>query len=123
MSCPSFVFLTDFDFCGSIAGLMYNGKRRYKSKLGGVLTLMAFGSVLVLAVFYLRLFFARETPKMSYNDLKYWDPPLLDISGNFTVAVMMQYSDQNIFRNDLVKIEVYYKSKNNSVHKEPIYVR
>lgn len=118
MSCPSFVFLTDFDFCGSIAGLMYNGKRRYKSKLGGVLTLMAFGSVLVLAIFYLRLFFARETPKMSYNDLKYWDPPLLDISGNFTVAVMMQFSDQNIFRDDLVKIEVYYKSQNNSVHKE-----
>lgn len=118
MSCPSFDFLTDFDFCGSIAGLMYNGKRRYKSKLGGVLTLMAFGSVLVLMVFYLKLFFARETPKMSYNDLKFWNPPLLDLSGNFTVAVMMQYNNNNLFRDDLVKVEVYYKSKKNNDYQE-----
>ena len=117
MALPSFAFLSDFDFCGSIAGLMYSGKRRYKSKFGGVLTIMAFIGIIVITVFYLQVFFARETPKMSSNVLKYWDPPSLNVSENFTVAVMMQYSDKNEFRDDLVQVEVFYVKKNGTERK------
>ena len=117
MALPSFAFLSDFDFCGSIAGLMYSGKRRYKSKFGGVLTIMAFTGIIVITVFYLQVFFARETPKMSSNVLKYWDPPSLNVSENFTVAVMMQYSDKNEFRDDLVQVEVFYVKKNGTERK------
>lgn len=123
MVLPSLSFLSDFDFCGSIAGLMYSGKRRYKSKFGGVLTLMAFIGIIVITVFYLQVFFARETPKMSSNALKFWDPPSLNVSSNFTVAVMMQYSDKNEFRDDLVQVEVFYVKKNGTTRKSSPLVK
>ena len=69
-----FEYLSDFDFCGSIAGLIYNGRRRYKSRFGGFLTILAGTAALIITSVYLKTFFNRETPKMSSNSLKYYTP-------------------------------------------------
>ena len=109
-----FEYVSDFDFCGSIAGLMYNGRRRYKSRFGGFLTILAGIAALIITSVYLKSFFNRETPKMSSNSLKFYTPPRIDISSNFTVAIMMQIANTNEFRDDLVRIEAEYKTKNQS---------
>ena len=109
-----FEHLSDFDFCGSIAGLINNSRHRHKSCFGGFLVLLVGIAALIITSVYLKTFFNRETPKMSSNSLKFYTPPRINISSNFTVAIMIQIANINSFLNELVRVEAEYKTKNKS---------
>lgn len=107
-------FLKKIDFCCSIVGLNYEGHRRYKSPVGGVLSIGIFCAFIGISCYYLVNFFDRSTGKMTFENLKFWNPPQYNISENFTIALMMKFEGQNLFREDLVKIEANYITDNHS---------
>ncbi len=106
--------LTDIDFCCSIVGLSYKGNQRYKSWLGGVLSIAIVISFIIIVTYYLNEFFSRSTSKMAFEDMKYWNAPENHLSKDFTLAVMMQYKGVNQFRDDLIMTEAYYYNKTES---------
>ena len=110
--------ITDFDCSSSIVGITYHGRRRYKSFLGGVLTVQSMISITVITIIYLVKYFGKQDKQIVYQDEKFSEPPLLDLSQNFHIAVMMQFSGANFFREDIIKIEAVYIRKENSTYQE-----
>ena len=107
-------FLRNIDFCFSIVGLNYKGNHRYKSWVGGILSIMVFIIFISIVAYYLVSFFERKTPKMSFQNLKYWQAPRYDLSENFTLAIMMEINNTYQFREDLIQIKAQYINKSNS---------
>lgn len=114
-------FVKEIDYCGSIVGIMYNGNRRYKSLIGGILTMIAISGILAVAVYYFNIFFSQKTAKMSLENIKYYEPPNLNISKDFIFAVMMQYHGINTFMNDKVKVDAFYvKTESKKTQQEKV---
>ena len=95
-------FLEQIDFCYSIVGLSYKGHKRYKSCFGGIVSISLFFSFIGIICYYLISFISRETPKMTFEDMKYWSAPENDISKNFTMAIVMKFNGINQSRTDLI---------------------
>ena len=110
--------VTDFDCSSSIVGITYRGRRRYKSLIGGVLTLLSIVSITVITLIYLVKYFSKQNKQIVYQDEKFSAPPLLDLSKNFHIAVMMQFEGANSFREDIIKIEAIYIRKDESTYQE-----
>ena len=110
--------VTDFDCSSSIVGITYRGRRRYKSLIGGVLTLLSIVSITVITLIYLVKYFSKQNKQIVYQDEKFSAPPLLDLSENFHIAVMMQFEGANSFREDIIKIEAIYIRKDESTYQE-----
>lgn len=107
-------FLEQIDFCYSIVGLSYKGYKRYKSWFGGILSIGLFLSFIAIICYYLTTFISRKSPKMTFENMKYWSAPENDISSNFTMAIMMKFNGVNGFRDDLIKLEAYYYNNTES---------
>ena len=55
--------LTEIDFCCSIVGLNYKGHQRYKSWLGGVLSISIVISFIIIVLYDLNEFFRAQPQK------------------------------------------------------------
>ena len=62
------------DIFGSIAGLNYNSGYRYRSQVGGTLSLIYIAFYLAIVIFYGKKFLDRDYPSMTIEDVKYGDP-------------------------------------------------
>lgn len=104
--------IKSFDFSGSVVGFIYQGKRTYHSIIGGLLSIMMMFGIIIILVAYLDVFFRRTKTKMTFEDKKYYAPPLLNLTDNFAFVVMTQYGEKNMIRNDIIKIDAVFKVKN-----------
>ena len=73
-------FLKQIDFCFSIAGLNYKGHHRYQSWIGGILSILILFIFTGITTYYVVQFFDRTTPKMAFQNIKYWTAPEYDLS-------------------------------------------
>ena len=96
--------LTRIDFTLSIVGLNYKGDRRYKSPVGGFLSIIIFLTFVATITYHLYHFFKRTSPKYVLEDVKYFNPPEYDLSKKFIVAITTQYNGKTYFREDVLKI-------------------
>lgn len=104
-----------FDLCGSIVGLVYKGQRRYKSFIGGLLSMLLIAAIFCVIVIHLNDFFSRTKAKMSFDDLKYNTPPYLNLTTNFNFIMMLQFKGINDLRQDVLTISAHAKIKENNV--------
>lgn len=102
---------SSIDLSGSIVGLVYDGHRRYRSSLGGLFSIVMIMAIISISITYLKEFFGRNKPKMSFENMKYWNPPLQNLSNDFNFTVLMKYDGITKLRNDIIKINAYYISK------------
>lgn len=103
--------LAKIDICNSIVGLMYKGSRRYKSIFGGVLSLLLITAIASIIITFLNDFFGRDKAKMTFEQIKYHNPPSLNISNNFFFIVMTQFEGITLMRDDIIKIDAVLKTK------------
>lgn len=107
-------FLSSIDLSGSIVGLVYNGHRRYRSSIGGIFSIAMILAIIAISITYLKEFFLRKKPKMSFENKKYWNPPLQNITNSFSFEVLMKYNGITELRNDIIKINAHYISNHGS---------
>ena len=106
-------FLKQIDFCFSIAGLNYKGNHRYQSWIGGLLSILIFFIFTGITTYYVVQFFDRTTPKMAFQNIKYWTAPEYNLSNNFNLAIMLeinninfkQLSHKNVLKNNNIEIQ------------------
>ena len=58
-------------------------------------------------------FFDRTTPKMAFQNIKYWTAPEYNLTNNFNLAIMMEINNIFQFRDDLITIQAEYHNKVN----------
>ena len=63
-------------------------------------------------------YFTRAEKTIFYQDKKDLRPPLIDISNDFHIAIMMQYQGVNMFRDDMIKIKAMYKKRDDDMYSE-----
>ena len=110
--------VTNLDCCSSQIGFTYKGKRRYKSLIGGCLTIICFIVIMAIIIAYMVKYFTRAEKTIFYQDKKDLRPPLIDISNDFHIAIMMQYQGVNMFRDDMIKIKAMYKKRDDDMYSE-----
>ena len=62
--------LTNLDCCSSQIGFTYKGKRRYKSLIGGCLTIMCFIVIMAIIIAYMVKYFTRAEKTIFYQEKK-----------------------------------------------------
>ena len=105
--------ISNFDWFGTVVGLRYSGNWRYKSVIGGYVTILTILMTLSIIIYFVFGFITRSTLRMTSDRLKYWDPPMFNLSNDFQMAIMMKYGGQNIFRDDIVSVSFDYIINNN----------
>ena len=88
--------LTEINFCCSIVGLNYKGHQRYKSWLGGVLSISIVISFIIIVTYYLNEFFSRSSSKMSFEDMKFWNAPQNNLSKDFTQLTVSSFQKRQL---------------------------
>ena len=110
MSSISFYpFIKSFDCCSSTIGFTYNGKRRYKSFFGGILTILCLLIIVGIIIAYSIQYFGKYEKQIYYQDKSYSRPPQIDISNNYHIAITMQYFGKNAFMDNMIRIKAVYK--------------
>lgn len=96
--------LRKIDFSCSIVGLSYAGERRYKSPLGGIVSIILSLCIIAILIYDLRNFFGRKNQNFNLEIIKNWNPPALDLSTNFTFAMTMNYAGVKGFKERILKV-------------------
>jgi len=110
---------------GTIVGLRYSGNWRYKTSVGGYTTILTIILIMTILLYHINGFLNRSSIKMTFENIKYWNPPQLNLSENFQMVVMMKYGNANVIRNDIINISMDYlqfdlKKKNFTISKLPL---
>ena len=103
----SFFILRYCDLLGQQVGLRYKGFNRYKSSLGGILTILLLISSLVLIGFMLNSYINKTDVRIVYEIAKYLDSDIIDTSQEFEFAVKTLYGQDFAIREDLFSINLY----------------
>ena len=98
----------NMDFFGTIVGLRYKGAWRYKTFLGGLFSMTLLVFSLATIIYFSIKFISRQEIKMTFENIKYWNPPLINLTENFSFAVSMQYGNQNLIRPEVIDISFEY---------------
>ncbi len=80
---------------------------------------------MTILLYHINGFLNRSSIKMTFENIKYWNPPQLNLSENFQMVVMMKYGNANVIRNDIINISMDYlqfdlKKKNFTISKLPL---
>jgi hypothetical protein len=105
--------MENLDLFGSIVGLTYKNGHRYRSKVGGALSLFVFAVCFAMVIFYGKKFLDRDYPSMTIEEVKYGDPQEIS-TDDLKLVVMMKYFGRNEFHMDVFKPEVFHRSMNYS---------
>lgn len=103
--------MENLDLFGSIVGLTYKNGHKYRSKVGGALSLFVFTVCLAMIIFYGKKFLDRDYPSMTIEEVKYGDPQEIR-TDNLKLVVMMKYFGRSEFHFDVFKPEVFHRSMN-----------
>jgi hypothetical protein len=93
-----------FDLFGSIVGITYKGQSRYKSPFGGASFIIAVLLCLTTIIFFFQKFLNKDNPKMVFEEEKFWNPPVIDLT-DFKFIIMMKYNGENVFKDDVIKVK------------------
>ena len=105
------------DYFATIVGLRYKGSWRYQTFFGGLFTIMIFLISAATISYFANKFITRANINMSFENIKYWDPPMINLTNKFKFAVSMQYGHQNIIRKEIVNIFFEYVQYNLTTNK------
>ncbi len=108
MSFKNFFNFQDYDIFATVVGLRYSGNWRYKTNIGGLTSIITIVLIMSILIYHINGYLNRSSIKMTFENIKYWNPPRLDLSQNFHIVVMMKYGNSNIIRDDIINISMDY---------------
>jgi hypothetical protein len=100
------------DLFGNIIGLRYKGDWRYKTKTGGILSLLTMFICLGTLGEFLYRYLSRSDSYILYDNLKFWNPPMLNITEYRFPFAVIKYKNKVIDSPDILNINVIHRTIN-----------
>jgi len=105
-------YIQKLDLFSSVVGLRYKGNWRYKTFIGGLVSIIYVLILMTIAIYFMIKYINREEVYMSFENTKNYNPPMLNISRDFNIAVSMRYGNKNILRKEIMDVEFEYVTYN-----------
>lgn len=103
--------LHNLDFLGTITNLRYNGYSTYRSRIGGVLTLLIFFMGLAVVLFFYKRYTSLQNYSVSQDFHVKDTDDQVPMNRKLKIAVDTFFHGQKEFRNDFLELQPYLVTK------------
>ena len=105
--------LTSFDMLGINIGFRFNGNIKYRTKVGGFLTLCLLVTSIITISFFGQIYLSGEESRQIYSKEKLWNSQNLELTEDFVFALSTKIKGKNSKSSNIWEISSIYNQLNN----------
>ena len=105
--------LTSFDMIGIYIGFRFNGNIKYRTKVGGFLTLCLMVTSIITIYLFGQIYLSGEESRQLYAKEKLWNSQNFSLTEDFVVALSTKIKGKNHKSSNIWKITSIYNELNN----------
>lgn len=106
------VSILSFDALGMIVGLRFQGRSRYKTKIGSFFSIVIIIVTLITFIYLMNIYFSGSEFTQIGSTVKYWNSQTISMTNQFQIGIMAKIDGETFSNNDIWKLDAYHINEN-----------